>query len=80
MSIIDKQKIAKAIKVFRGKMKLTKKEMARRIKISPSHYGNLEAGRNSPSYSVVVSFMDIGLDLIKFVGKGTTNDKSRKTS
>jgi DNA-binding XRE family transcriptional regulator len=74
MPIIDKQKTAKAIKAFRGKMKLTKREMARRVEVSPSHYGNLEAGRNAPSYNVVVNFMSMGLDLIKLIG--ATNGKS----
>lgn len=74
MPIIDKQKTAKAIKAFRERKKLSKREMARRLEISPSHYGNLEAGRNAPSYNAVVNFMSMGLDLIKYVGK--TNGKS----
>ena len=69
MPKIDKQKTAKAIKAFRERKKLSKREMARRVEISPSHYCNLEAGKNAPSYNAVVNFMGMGLDLIKFIGK-----------
>lgn len=62
---INKKTIAKQIKEFREGLKISKAEMARRVGISASHYLNLEAGRNAPSYKVVVSFMDMGLNLIK---------------
>ena len=65
MPKIDKQKTAKAIKAFRERKKLSKAEMARRVEVSASHYLNLEAGRNAPSYRVALAFMDIGLDLTK---------------
>lgn len=69
MPKIDKQKTAKAIKAFRERKKLSQVKMAGRVELSRSHYLNLEAGRNTPSYRVALAFMGMGLDLRKRIIK-----------
>lgn len=69
MPKIDRQKTARAIKAFRERKKLSKAEMARRVEVSASHYLNLEAGRNAPSYRAALAFADMGLDLKKYITK-----------
>lgn len=64
---INKKTIAKQIKEFRESLKISKAEMARRLDVSAAHYLNYEAGRNVPSYRVVITLFHMGLDVAKTI-------------
>lgn len=46
----------KYLKLFRIEQDLTQQQMADRLKISSSHYANIEYGKFNPSYKVTEEF------------------------
>ena len=48
----------KYLKLFRVEQELTQQQMADRLKISSSHYANIEYGKFNPSYKVFEEFLN----------------------
>lgn len=65
--MVDYEKMGKRIKYKRQTRNMNQEEIAKRVQISPSYYGNIERGNRVPSVDTLVAIanaLEVGTDFL----------------
>ena len=65
--MVDYKAMGRRIKIKRNEKRLSQKQVAERINISTSYYGNIERGNRIPSIDTLVDIanvLDVGMDYL----------------
>jgi transcriptional regulator with XRE-family HTH domain len=65
--MVDYEKMGKRIKYKRQSKNMNQEEIAKRVQISPSYYGNIERGNRVPSVDTLVAIanaLEVGTDFL----------------
>ncbi len=65
--MVDYEKMGKRIKYKRQTRNMNQEEIAKKVQISPSYYGNIERGSRVPSVDTLVAIanaLEVGIDFL----------------